>query len=487
MSDYSAVLGLEIHVQLATKSKMFCRCDNDAAGKAPNTTVCPVCLGLPGTLPVPNRTAVEWAIKTALALGCAIPAESKFDRKQYFYPDLPKGYQISQYDQPFGGPGAFEFDLTAADGTRRSFTVGVTRLHLEEDAGKLTHPAGKDYSLVDLNRAGTPLMEIVTDPIVVADPADVPGIAKTFLQELRLLMRYLEVSGADMEKGHLRCDANISLHQKDAAAWGAKVEVKNMNSFRFVERALKAEIARQAAALDAGETISQETRGYDETTQTTFSQRSKEEAMDYRYFAEPDLPPLETARLDLDRLQSAIPELPVARRRRWRQTGVSEEVITVVTADRREAGAWEAATEKQPKTAAARGKLWLTWRGAPEFKERVDGGDFSQLSAFVGDTASALASGRLPSSQVKKLAAVAASTGRTAAELIKTDPAFAPADEGDLQKLVDEAIAANPKAAADYRAGNLSAKQAIVGAVMKATGGSANPTSLVGLIEETLA
>ncbi len=475
---FSAVLGLEIHVQLATKSKMFCRCDNDSENAAPNAHTCEVCLGMPGTLPVPNRTAVEWAIKTALALGCAIPDESKFDRKQYFYPDLPKGYQISQYDQPLGGPGAFEFDRPQADGQLEPFTVRITRLHLEEDAGKLTHPAGKKYSLVDLNRAGTPLMEIVTDPIVVEDPAEVPLIAKTFLQELRLVMRYLGVSSADMEKGHLRCDANISLHQKGAAEWGAKVEVKNMNSFRFVERALKAEITRQATALAAGETIAQETRGYDEATGRTISQRSKEEAMDYRYFPEPDIPPLLTSELSIDRLKEEIPELPVALRRRWERVkpGINPEVAYLASTNQSLSKVLHELIEMQ-LSGEELSKVWLNTA------LDVESADFATLVLEMGRLAS---EGKITVSQVKALSEKSARAKKDPKEILEEDPTFQHIELSDLQPIIDQAIADNPRAVADYRKGNANAKQVLMGAVMKATKGSANPTAVLPMIEKSL-
>lgn len=473
---FSAIIGLEIHVQLATQSKMFCRCANDSEQAAPNTLVCPVCLGLPGALPVPNRTAIEWSLQTARALGCAMPEHSHFDRKQYFYPDSPKGYQISQNDQPFGGPGAFEFDLTLPGGAKRTHTIGITRLHLEEDSGKLTHPAGRDYSLVDLNRAGTPLMEIVTDPIEIADPDDAPAIAKAFLQELRLVMRYLEVSEADMEKGHLRCDANISLHPTGATEWGQKVEIKNMNSFKFVERGLQAEIIRQRQLLENGEIVEQETRGFDEATGTTYSQRSKEAAHDYRYFPDPDLPPFDVSSFLEAQASVATPELPVAKRRRWRDLGVAEEVIAVVVPSAAESAAFEEVLERQD--AVLLSKLWLTARG--DFK------DVTALQQFASEAAPLLASGQLSSSHLKKLATTVASTGQPLADVVSNDPAFQALDETALLTAVQAAIAANPQAVSDYQAGNLNARQAIVGAVMKATKGSANPTRVLALISESL-
>lgn len=481
MSEYAAVLGLEIHVQLATKSKMFCRCKNDSEGAAPNAHTCEVCLGLPGTLPVPNRTAVQWALKTAMALGCQIPEESKFDRKQYFYPDLPKGYQISQLDQPFGGPGEFEFAM-GGEGGVETRKVGITRLHLEEDAGKLTHPPGKDYSLVDLNRAGTPLMEIVTDPIECSTD-EAPLLAKSFLQELRLVMRYLEVSEADMEKGHLRADANISI-RKAGEPYGAKVEIKNMNSFKFVERGVKAEIVRQRERLDAGEKILQETRGFDEASGQTLSQRSKEEGMDYRYFPEPDVPPLVTSALGLEGLRNQIVELPTAIRRRWLEAGVPAEVVARASLSRESAQTFEnLRMHNLPSKVLA--KLWLNVMN-------VISDDNTRAREVAEEIAPLLKDEKIQVSHIKMLVTkMVESTkevpgGLHAIQIIERDLAFKPRDESFLRNLVKEAIENNKKAVADYQAGNENAKQALVGAVMKVTKGSANPTTVAQLIEKSL-
>src|SRR3989344_1729306 len=286
IDKYEATIGLEIHVQLGTKSKMFCRCDNNSDTAKPNTNVCPVCMGYPGTLPVINGQAIDWGIKTALALGCSVNPLQRFDRKNYFYPDLPKGYQISQFFYPVGEKGNLVVDYLGTDRkTKHEFTVGITRLHLEEDAGKLVHTS--DATLVDLNRCGTPLAEIVTEPDIKS-----PEEARAFMQELQCLVRLLGVSSADMEKGHLRVDANVSVRPIGQPTLGAKVEVKNMNSFKFMEQALKFEIVRQTEMLERGEKIEQETRGWDEKTNSTVSQRSKEGSVDYRYFPEPDLPPI---------------------------------------------------------------------------------------------------------------------------------------------------------------------------------------------------
>src|SRR5215472_3994037 len=305
---YEAVIGLECHVQLATRSKMFCGCPTEYAGSPPNTHVCPICLGMPGVLPVINRTAVEYTLKTGLALNAAIPETTKFDRKNYPYPDLVKGYQISQYDLPLVKGGWVEI---AVEGETRR--IKLERVHLEEDTGKLTHVAGG--SLVDFNRAGMPLMEMVSQPDLRT-----PAEARAYLQKLRAILRTLGVSGADMEKGQLRCDVNVSLRPIGQVKFGTKVEVKNLNSFRAVQRALEYEIVRQAAALDAAQTISQETRGWLEDRGVTVSQRTKEEAHDYRYFPEPDLPPIFVSAAWVSSLRERLPELPDARRLRYMQT-----------------------------------------------------------------------------------------------------------------------------------------------------------------------
>src|SRR3990167_1819131 len=299
---YIPTIGLEIHAELKTQSKMFCSCKNDPAEQHPNINVCPICLAHPGTLPVANKDAINKVIRVGLALGCTISEHSKFDRKNYFYPDLPKGYQISQYDMPFCKGGK----LTVGEKD-----IYITRVHLEEDTGRLAHPVGAEYSLVDFNRAGVPLMELVTEPDITSSQE-----ASAFAQELQLILRYLGASDADMEKGQMRVEANISVRPQGQKKLGTKMEVKNLNSFRAVEGAIEYEIQRQTGALEQGDNIIQETRGWDDVKGTTYSQREKESAHDYRYFPEPDLPPFQFSKKEIESLEAQLPEFPQQRRKR---------------------------------------------------------------------------------------------------------------------------------------------------------------------------
>jgi aspartyl-tRNA(Asn)/glutamyl-tRNA(Gln) amidotransferase subunit B len=403
-------------------------------------------------------------------LGCAVPDESKFDRKQYFYPDLPKGYQISQYDQPLGGPGTFEFDLIGDDGSIEPKQIRITRLHLEEDAGKLTHPKGAAHSLVDLNRAGTPLMEIVTEPDFRS-----PAEAKVFLQELRKLVRFLGVSDADMEKGHLRADANVSIRPVGQEEYGTKTELKNLNSFKFVEKGLASEIERQTTALTAGETITQETRGFVESTGQTVSQRSKEEANDYRYFPDPDLPPLEPATLGLEALQEAIGELPVAQRRALVSQGIPVADADQLTRDQATATYFHAASQKADPVAVA--KLMVGPLASLGEAAEIEPSRLAVVATLSQE-------GKIPSAQLKAFLERVAS-GDDPQQLV-TAPEFAAADESSVETAVDSAIAENAAAVADYRSGNENSLNVLMGSVMKATKGSANPTTVRDLLRQKL-
>ncbi len=330
MSKYTPVIGLEIHVELETKSKMFCQCAADWFGRDPNTQTCPVCLGMPGALPVPNKQAIEWTIKIAQALGCRINEISKFDRKHYFYPDLPKGYQISQYDEPIGINGSLKLKTQSSDVKTEDKTFRIRRVHLEEDTGKLTH-SGED-TLVDFNRSGVPLVEIVTEP-----DFDSSDDVKAFLEELHTIITYLDVSNANMQEGSMRLEPNISLRltgEKELPNY--KVEIKNINSFRFVKQAIDFEVERQAELLESGQTPKQETRGFEEKTQSTYSQRSKEGEADYRYFPEPDIPPLRFTPEFIQTIKNSLPELPSAKLKKYiDKFGLKEQDAFILTRDKK--------------------------------------------------------------------------------------------------------------------------------------------------------
>ncbi|MBI4458087.1 Asp-tRNA(Asn)/Glu-tRNA(Gln) amidotransferase subunit GatB [Candidatus Uhrbacteria bacterium] len=496
------VIGLEIHVQLKTDSKMFCRCSNKGEFEPPNTTVCPVCVGHPGTLPVPNAKAVELGVLAGLALGGEIAEHSKFDRKQYFYPDLPKGYQISQFDLPIVKGGSLSVGVPAKDGKSRPVTVRFTRAHLEEDAAKLHHSDDGQSSLVDFNRAGTPLIECVTEPDMHS-----PDEAKAFLQELRLIMRYLGVSDADMEKGHLRCDANISLREipddpanEDwAKQLNPKTEIKNVNSFRSVERALEYEIDRQTKLwLDGKPPAEQTTRGWDDARNATVAQRSKEEANDYRYFPEPDLPPLQLHEL-ADRLAKSVPELPAARRARLTsEFGFGESEAKTICDDLELADF----VEQTMSELAEWSKPRLSFPD-PEVARVAAGWMLSKLGGVLTDLKLDRASAKVTPENMAELIGMIlgkAVTGTNAlvvlSEMAKTgaDPSII-AQEKDLGQIDDMAelelvakqvIAANPKVVDDWRGGKANAIQFLVGQVMKLTRGKASPEVARQMLEKEL-
>ncbi len=473
MSDrWEAVIGLEVHAQLLTQSKMFCGCRAQYLGRPPNSNTCPVCLGLPGTLPVMNRAAVEMTIRTALALGCEIPEFTKFDRKNYFYPDLPKGYQISQYDLPLSRNGCLEFEVGG-----RVVRAGITRVHLEEDAGTLHH-AGEihtsAFSLVDLNRAGVPLMEIVGEPDLRR-----PEEAPAYLAALRQTLMYLGVNDGNMEEGSLRCDANISLRERGSSELGAKVEVKNMNSFRSIQRALEFELERQSDLLDQGRTIAQETRGWSELEQVTVSQRSKEEAQEYRYFPEPDLPPLRVARDYVERLRSELPELPRAKRRRLVEAySLSEDQARVISESPADAAYFEAvvAAGAEPRS-AANWQVQNLQALCNAAKMRV--ADCRIPPAALAELVRLVDQDRVSGAVAKEVLAECFASGEAPAHLIASRGLSQVSDEEQLKQLVEQAVAANPKAASDYQAGNDKALNSLVGSVMQASRGKAN-SKMVG-------
>jgi len=471
---YETVIGLEVHAQLLTKTKMFCGCSAEYFSAPPNTHVCPVCLGLPGVLPVVNRVAIEAATTTGLAFGCAIPPANKFDRKNYFYPDLPKGYQISQYDLPLAINGEITFTLNGVEQR-----AGITRVHMEEDTGKNMHasdPAtGEGYSLVDLNRAGVPLMEIVGEPDLRS-----PAEASAYLTAMRQILRYLGVSSGNMEEGALRCDANISLRQ---------VEIKNMNSFRAVERALAYEVERQRAILDAGGTIPQETRGWNEDQGKTLSQRTKEEANDYRYFPEPDLPPLTMAADWVEAIRARMAELPARRRARFvADYGLREEDARLLTESRAVADYFEAALGSA--ASAERARLTTNW---------VTGPLFGAVSDREAIGASPLTPARLrglldllESGQINRTVAVQVfeelfdSPDEDAAAIVRRKGLGKVGDEGAIRGIVRAVMIEHAQAVADFRGGKTAAKGRLVGAAMKALAGRGDARVVNKVLDEEL-
>ena len=463
---YEAVIGIEVHCQLRTASKMFCGCGTDYDGAPPNSHVCPVCLGLPGALPTINRRAVEHVLTTGAAIEATAPAATRWDRKNYFYPDLPKGYQISQYDLPLASLGRLTFDTSGGP-----FTVTITRAHLEEDTAKLVHatdPAGRKISLVDFNRSGAPLMEIVTEPdIRTAEQA------RRYAEELQLLLRSIGASDADMERGQLRVEANVSLRPRGTEPFGTRVEVKNMNSFRAVERAIEFEIDRQAAALDAGEPLLQETRGWSEERGETYRMRVKETSDDYRYFPEPDLPPLHLDAAWLAEVRAGLPELPAARRARYRDVlGLTAYDAAVLVADPDATALFEAtraaAPELEPKPVAN----WVTGDYL-RLRNATDGPVVVAAPEFAAIVVAAT-SGAISRAQAREVLEAHARTGASASSIIAERGFRQISDTGELAAAVDAAIAANPAAVADYRAGKAQAVGFLVGQVMKATRGQAN-------------
>jgi aspartyl-tRNA(Asn)/glutamyl-tRNA(Gln) amidotransferase subunit B len=476
--EFEAVIGLEIHAQLLTASKMFCGC-SAAFGGEPNTHICPVCIGLPGALPVLNRTAVDYAIGAALAIGGAVQARSIFARKNYFYPDLPKGYQISQYELPMATGGCVE--LPGAGESRR---VGITRVHLEEDAGKLLHEGFVDAdrkSYVDYNRSGVPLIEIVTEPDLrsAADAAE-------FFTRLRTLLVWLGVNDGNMEEGSLRCDANISLRPHGQAALGTKAEVKNLNSFRFLQKALEYEIARQIDLLADGGRVVQETRLWDAAAGRTVSMRSKEEAHDYRYFPEPDLPPVIVDGERIERIRAAMPELPDARRRRLvGALGLPEYDAGQLTQSRHLADYFEATVQAGAPAKAA--SNWIMGELARVLNERgVDMAASPLDAARLAGLIALVENGTLSGSMAKGVFETMYTTGQTAEAIVAAEGLAQIDDESQIVALIAEVLAANAGPVADFRGGKASAFGFLVGKVMKAAAGKANPKRVNELLKRAL-
>lgn len=478
ISRYETVIGLEVHVQLATRTKIFCGCPS-GFGNAPNSSVCPVCLGLPGALPVLSREAVELAIRGALALNCAIQPFSRFSRKNYFYPDLPKGYQISQYDQPFALAGHVEI---VVDGSARR--IGVTRVHMEDDAGKSQHEGFRDsaqHTYVDLNRSGTPLIEIVSEPDMRSSDE-----AFAYLTELKSNIQFVGSSTCDMEKGHLRCDANVSVRPRGQQSLGTKVEVKNLNSFRFLKQAIDYEIARHVGVIESGGRIHQETRLYDSDAGVTVGMRSKEQAHDYRYFPEPDLAPLHIGAEWLTTVRAAMPELPASRRLRFiGEYGLREYDAVVLTATRALAEYFEvvAAVSGDSKIAAN----WVMGDLAGLLKSAGHEIENSPIPAsHLGELVRLVVRGDLTGKLAKEVLAKMFTSGEAPAAIVAREGLKTIADSGLLEKLVDEALAANPKQVEQYRAGKTSMIGFFVGQIMKASKGQANPATVNDLLKSRL-
>ncbi len=486
--EYETVIGLETHAQLLTKSKMWCRCSADYASAPPNTHVCPVCLGLPGVLPTMNRQAVEFTIMTGLALNSTISAYTKFDRKNYPYPDLMKGYQISQYDSPIAKGGELEIE---ADGARK--IVGITRVHLEEDVAKLVHVAPAfetSYSLVDVNRSGVPLMEVVSEPDMRS-----PEEARQYLMKLRTILQYLGVSTANMEEGSFRCDANISIRPAGAKEFGPKVEVKNMNSFKAVFRALEFEAKRQRQAALNGQRITQETRGWDDAKGETFSQRSKEYANDYRYFPEPDLPPLNISSTWVDEIKVKLPELPEARRDRYMadyqlsRYDAGQLTSAKALADYYEDALKTPSCQKMP--ADRRAKDVANWL-LGEATRIVNEAD-SDISGFAGKVSPENLCGLILASRssINNLTAKTVleemyRTGKSADAIIKERGLGQLGASAELDNILTQVLAANSQAVADYKAGKETAVRFLVGQVMRATKGQADPKLTTDLLVKKL-
>ena len=452
---WEVVIGMEVHVQPRTRTKMFCSCAVGQLGDPPNSNVCEICTGMPGTLPVINKAAVEACLKTALALNCEIPRHTKFDRKNYMYPDLPKGYQISQYDLPMSVSGYLELD-----GRR----VRVRRVHLEEDTGKLIHAGDKLHqaweSFVDLNRAGVPLMEIVTEPdLRSADEA------RDYAVAMRTLLRTIGASEAEMEKGQLRAEPNISLRRAGTEELGVKTELKNINSFKALHRAISYEVTRQTEVLESGGTVVQETRGWSDAEQRTFSQRSKEFAEDYRYFPEPDLPPLEIDAAWIEELRHALPELPGARRGRLvSQYGLPAADAVLIAADRDLADLFEAAVDAGAEAKPVAN--WIIGDVAPSGK--------IPTPEHLADLVKQVTTGSITRDQAREVLAESVETGRSPAHIVAEHGYAQVSDESTLQDEVEAVMAANPRAVEDYRAGKKQALGALMAELRKRTP-QANP------------
>jgi len=494
MSKYIPVIGMEIHVELKTKSKMFCACRNDLAlGKEANVNICPICTGQPGTLPVPNAEAIKFVQLAGLALNCELKANSKFDRKNYFYPDIPKGYQISQYDEPLCEKGYLEISKLKTQNSKR---IGITRIHLEEDTGKSIHPKGTDYSLVDFNRSGVPLMELVTEPDLESGQE-----TKLFCQKLQQIFRYLDISDADMEKGQMRCEVNISLHKEgEDKLNGTKVEVKNINSFKFVEKAIDYEIARQSEILEKGEKIVQETRGFDSVKNITFSQRSKESAHDYRYFPEPDIPPLQFSAEYFSELKRRLPEMPEVKKKRLvEEYNISPENAEVIVSDKSLAEYFENVvseikeklkcqefTVEEGKCLKLAANYIVSELQKHLLKNNQSIMDIKITPENYAELIAVIASGQINSSAAQTVLAEMYQTGVDPSQIIEEEGLLQMDDVDELNNIVEKVLANNEASVKDYQGGKANALQFLVGQVMSATKGKANPKLTLDLLKKKI-
>ena len=478
LERYEAVIGIEIHCQLKTESKMFCGCSTQIDGAEPNSHCCPVCLGLPGALPTINKSAVEFVIATGFAIDAEVATTTRWDRKNYFYPDLPKGYQISQYQLPLAANGTLTFDTSTGP-----FTLRVRRAHLEEDTGRLIHDEldGRRISFIDYNRSGMALMEIVTGPDIRTGEQ-----ARRYAEELRLLMKTIGASDAEMENGQMRVEANVSIRPIGREEFGTRVEVKNMNSMKAVERAIAFEIERQAEVIDGGGTITMETRGWDDPSQSTYHMRPKEEENDYRYFPEPDLPPLMTTPEWLAEIRGRLPELPAARRTRYRESmGLSAYDAAVLVNDSAANALFEGALAANAGVAPKLVANWVTgeyMRLAKGETGAAGSVDAAQLAALV----KLVADGDISGTNAKEVLAQHYASGAAVAAIVEARGFRQISDAGALGAAIDGVLAANPAAVADYRAGKAAAVGFLVGQVMKATRGQANAAMVQSALRDRL-
>ena len=476
---YEAVIGLEVHTELQTKTKIFCSC-RTSFGADPNTNVCPVCLGLPGVLPVLNKKVLEYAVRAGLALNCEISRFSKFDRKNYYYPDLPKNFQTSQFDLPICEHGYLDVEV---EGEKRR--IRITRAHMEEDAGKLVHHGtsitDSDYSLVDYNRTGTPLLEIVSEPDMRSAKE-----AVAYMEKMRAILQYVGISDCRMEEGSLRCDANVSVRPVGQKELGTKTEIKNINSYKGVERAIEYEAMRQAELLEDGGKVVQETRTWDEKEGVTKSMRTKEEANDYRYFPEPDLVPFTVSDEYIENIRKSLPELPDARKERYmKEFGLSSEDAVFMTNDKATADYFEAAVD-----AGADPKACVNWLMG-EFASQLstDGIEIAKAPVSAENLAALLkliSKGTISGKIAKKVFATMWKEGGNPEEIVKAQGLVQISDTAELSKLVDEVVGKNPKAVEDFKAGKKKAVGALVGQIMKATKGKANPRVINELLNKKL-